>query len=501
MESPSAPLDLAIVGAGISGIGMAARYANEFPDRKFALLEARERIGGTWDLFRYPGVRSDSDMYTLGFGFAPWTQNSAIGSGEAIRDYLADVVERHGLRDRIRTGNRVTRADWDSSARIWNLTVQTAGGETRLAARFLYIGAGYYDYDAAFDAQIPGLAAFSGEVLHPQFWPDDFDADGRRVIVIGSGATAATIVPALAAVGSHVTMLQRSPSWYFAEASRDRLATWLFRLLPDPWAYRLMRERNVRLQDLLYRNSRKDPSGVGEFLEKRIRKALGPAYDASAFSPAYGPWEQRLCFVPDGDLLNAVRDGRARIVTGRIETVTPQGVLLADGSEIEADVIVTATGLSLAPLGKIAVSLDGDPVDFSEHWYYRNCMFSNVPNLAGLFGYLNAAWTLRVDLVSDWLCRLMRQMEVWDADMVVPHLPKDHGLKEADALAGFSSGYLARGRHLIPRSAVSGPWRLSHDYLADRRDYARSAIDDGNLVFARAGQETPSRLAPAPQSV
>jgi monooxygenase len=482
-------LDMAIVGAGISGIGMAARFGREFPGKRYAVLERRERLGGTWDLFRYPGVRSDSDMFTLGYDFAPWRDPRSIGPGEAIRDYLEQVASDEGVRPHIRFGHAVRTGDWDSTAGLWRLTCEREdGGEVEIAARFLFLGSGYYDYDEPYDAGIPGLERFAGQVIHPQSWPERTDYAGKRVVVIGSGATAVTLVPAMAESAAHVTMLQRTPSWYLVMPSRDRLSNLVRKVLPAGWAHRLIRFKNAVLQAMFVGRSRRKPDQVKRFLRRQLRTELGPAYRAADFTPPYDPWEQRLCLVPDGDLFKAIKAGRAGIVTGRIERVESQGILLDDGQLLPADVIVTATGLKLSFLGKIALSLDGQPVDITQHFYYRNCMFSNVPNLSALFGYLAAGWTLRVDLVSEYLCRLIRQMDAWDMQLVTPVLAEGQALEADDVFGAFSSGYLERGRHLIPRSAKAAPWRISMDYLADRRELRERPIDDGVLRFERRSQ-------------
>jgi len=479
--------DVLIVGAGISGIGMATQLVRQCPQLSFRVIERRAAIGGTWDLFRYPGVRSDSDMFTLGYGHTPWTEAESIAEAGKIRRYLARVVADNGIAGRITFDTTVASADWDSHAARWTLSTSGPDGQPgALRGRFLFIGAGYYDYDHPHDAAIPGLDSFAGEVIHPQFWPAGFDHAGKRIVVIGSGATAATVVPALAESAAHVTMLQRTPTYYIIRPARDGIANALRRLFGERLGYALTRIKNTRLQDMFIRRSRRQPEAVRDFLEGQVRDELGAAYDPRAFSPPYDPWDQRVCLVPDADLFAAIRDGRADVVTGTIERVEPDGVRLADGRLIAADAIVTATGLRLATLGKIAVSLDGAPVDFSQRYYYRNCMFSNVPNLAALFGYLNAAWTLRVDMVSDWLCRLFNQMEAWDAEVVTPVLADDHDLVDDDPFWGFTSGYLERGRQLIPKSATTAPWRLSMDYFADRAEMREAPIDDGILRFERA---------------
>lgn len=483
------PLDLLIVGAGISGIGMAAHLGERCPGKTYAIVERRERIGGTWDLFRYPGVRSDSDMFTLGYGFEPWRDKRAIAPGETIRGYLNDVAERRGIAPHIRFGATVTAADWDSARGLWTVTLEDAAGTSALTARFLFLGAGYYDYDDPHQAEIPGLDDFAGPVLHPQSWPEGFDYAGKRIVVIGSGATAVSLVPALAETAAQVVMLQRTPTWYLVRPAHDKIANGLARILPARWAHGLNRFRNALMQSLLVKRSRSHPEGVKAFLHDKLAEELGPDFDRRDFTPPYDPWNQRLCLVPDGDLFAAMRAGKATVVTGEIDRVDQAGIVLRDGSRIDADVIVTATGLRLAVLGKVAISLGGQPVDFSQAFYYRNAMFSNVPNLAALFGYLSAGWTLRVDLVADWLCRLFKQMDAWDVDIATPHLPEDHGLEEFDVFGLFSSGYLARGRHLVPKSATEAPWRISMDYLSDRKEMRDAPIDDGHLRFARIGRE------------
>ena len=488
----SPPLDVIIVGAGISGIGMAAHLVESCPDRTFAIIERRQRSGGTWDLFRYPGVRSDSDMYTLGFRFEPWRDDKSIAGGETILAYLDRVVETRGLAPHMRFGRKVTTANWDSATALWTVTMQEEGGDdggavSTLQGRFLFLGAGYYDHDNPHDAAIPGLASFGGTVIHPQFWPQGFDHAGKRVVVIGSGATAVTVVPAMAQTAAHVTMLQRTPTWYGQRPSEDRFALFLRKVLPESWAYGLTRWKNIRLHQFLFRRARGHPEGVGRFLLGKVREAVGEErFRAEDFTPPYGPWEQRLCLVPDGDLFTAIREGRASVVTGRIARVDETGVLLEDGRHLEADVIVTATGLRLAVAGKIAVSLDGEPVNFAEHFYYRSAMFSNVPNLAALFGYLNAGWTLRVDIIADRLCRLFNHMDARGLDVAMPVLPAGHGLQEEQVFDFFSSGYLQRGKHIVPKSSTTAPWRFAMDYLAEKKELAAAPIEDGVMRFSRA---------------
>ena len=485
-----ADIDVAIIGAGISGIGMAAHMQAMCPDRSFGLFERRENLGGTWDLFRYPGVRSDSDMHTLGFVFEPWVHENSIADGPAILDYLNRIVDERGIRQHIRFQTKVISADWDAATARWMLRTEDAQGNPRhTTARFLYLGSGYYDYDEAYDAQIPGRESFVGEILHPQFWPADFDATGKRIVVIGSGATAVTIVPSIAAKAAHVIMLQRTPTWYATRPARDAFANALRRFLPAKLAYTITRFKNVRMQDYVFKKARSSPDKIAEFLTGKIKAELGDKYDAKSFTPPYNPWDQRLCLVPDSDLFRAMKAGKAEVVTDHIERIDANGIVLKSGQRLDCDVIVTATGLKMAMAGKIAVSIGGVPVDFSQHFYYKGCMFSNVPNLAQVFGYLNASWTLRADLDSDYVCRLLNHMKANNADAATPYLADDHGLVE-DNVFDFSSGYIQRGLAIQPRNAVALPWRLNQDYVHDKVWLKSDPLADGNMRFTRADAAT-----------
>ena len=479
-----ATLDVLIVGAGISGISMAAHLQAMCPGRRFALVERRANLGGTWDLFRYPGVRSDSDMHSLGFRFAPWDGDQAIAGGDAIRAYLHRVATERGIDRHIRFGTRVLSADWCADEALWRVTVEDGDGWHELTARFLYLASGYYDYDDPHDAGLPGLADFGGQVVHPQFWPADLDWAGKQVVVIGSGATAVTIVPAMADKAAHVTMLQRTPTWMAAGPSRDEWANRMRRWLPRRLAYWLTRQKNIRLHQFFFKRARQRPDEVGDYLTGKLKEELGEAYKREHFLPPYGPWQQRLCLVPDSDFFAAVKAGKASVVTGQIDRFEADGLRLKSGRRLPADVVVTATGLRLALGGKIAVSLEGRPVDWTRHWFYRGAMFSNIPNLAVVFGYLNASWTLRADNTAEYVCRVLNRMADKRADVVTPWLPEDHGLEESDIVV-FSSGYLQRARNLMPKSAPTLPWRLNQDYLADCRDFRRRPVDDGVLRFEK----------------
>ena len=490
MLATAPDFDVLIVGAGISGIGMAAHMEKMCPGRSYTIVERRENLGGTWDLFRYPGIRSDSDMHTLGFNFEPWKHEKSIADAPAILDYLERIVDERGIRKNMRFGHKVLSADWRSDEARWHVEAELADGSTtRLTANFLYLGSGYYDYDEPYD---PGFnfAEFEGQVIHPQFWPEDLDYADKKVVVIGSGATAVTIVPAMAEKAGHVTMLQRTPTWMFSRPAKDALANFLRKILPEELAYRITRWKNIRLQDIGFKRAREKPEKVKEFLHKRIEKAFGGAeYDRAAFTPPYNPWDQRLCLVPDNDLFEAIRTGQASIETGRIARFVKGGVELEDGKVLPADIVITATGLKLAVAGKIALSQDGAPVDFAQRYYYKGCMFSNLPNLAVVFGYLNASWTLRADINSDYVCRLLNEMQAKRADIAVPVLSEaDEAKLEEDDIVDFSSGYIQRAKHIMPKNAVAYPWRLNQEYVLDRKRMASDPVDDGILALRRADE-------------
>jgi cation diffusion facilitator CzcD-associated flavoprotein CzcO len=477
-------LDVIIVGAGISGIGLAVHLTKDCPGKSFVILDRREQIGGTWDLFRYPGIRSDSDMHTLGFAFAPWKHEKAIADGPAILEYLERISNDYGLIRHMRFGQKVIAADWDGKTARWTVTAETPEGLQRLQCRFLLLGSGYYDYDDPHDAGFKGRDKYKGRIIHPQFWPDDFDHTGKKVVVIGSGATAVTIVPAMALTGAaHVTQLQRTPTYMVSRPARDAIANGLRKILPEKVAYAITRFKNITLQDLMFKRVRKNPEKAKDFLLGEAAKLLGPNYNETDFVPPYNPWEQRLCLVPDADFFEAINQGKASIVTDHIDSFDATGIKLKSGKHLDADAIVTATGLKLAFAGKMAISVDGEAVDFGKRFYYRNCMFSNVPNLAGVFGYINASWTLRVDLIGEYITRLLNQMDVFGALAATPVLPTDAGLEEDDVFSDFSSGYLERSKHIMPKNAPAMPWRLNQDYRKDRQDMRQAPIDDGVMQF------------------
>ena len=480
-------LDVVIVGAGLSGIGAACHLQRECPDLDYAVLEARERIGGTWDLFRYPGVRSDSDMQTLGYAFAPWEAAEAIADGPAILRYVSDTADRHGIIGRVRPGRRVIDAEWSSDTAEWSLEVRRDDGEVeRLTCRFLLMCTGYYRHDHGYTPEFAGTDRFRGPIVHPQLWPEDLDYRGRRVVVIGSGATAVTLVPAMAKTAGHVTMLQRSPSYVLSVPGTDEMGQWLRRRLPAGAAYQLVRWRNVLVMSLLYQLSRRRPQLIKRLLRQGIARQLPEGYEVDThFRPRYDPWDQRMCFVPDGDLFEALRDGTASIVTGEIETFTERGVRIQGGREIEADIIVTATGLRLLALGGVTLSVDGRTVDLPDTVAYKGMMLSGVPNLAFAMGYTNASWTLKADLTARQVCRVLNHMRAGGFDRCVPILD-DPGLGR-EPLINLASGYVQRSVDEFPTQGARRPWRVHQNYVLDLLAFRMGRVDDGALRFFRAG--------------
>ncbi|QCU77119.1 NAD(P)/FAD-dependent oxidoreductase [Citricoccus sp. SGAir0253] len=471
--------DVLIVGAGLSGIDAAHRIRRSCPELSVLVLEARERIGGTWDLFRYPGVRSDSDMYTLAFPFHPWTGPDSIVEGERIRRYLLEAAERTGVDRLVRTGTRVTAAHWSSAERRWRVDAVTGAGPEGYAARFIVLCTGYYDYDRPHDPGIKGLADVAGTVAHPQSWPRDLDVTGRRVAVIGSGATAVSLVPALAAAGARVTMLQRTPGYVLPLPRRDAVAEAARRVLPGPVAHRAVRARNAAQQWALYRACRRAPRLMRRLLRGRAVDALGSeALVDEHFTPPYDPWDQRLCVDPDGELYAAIRAGRVDVVTGEVDRCVPEGVRLADGTVVEAEVVVPATGLALLLLGGVGLTVDGAAVEPSSRHAYYGAMLSGVPNLAFCIGYLNQSWTLRSDLAARFIARVLRRLLDRHLDAVVPEVPADVGPSHP-LMSALDSGYLRRAAHLMPRATDRYPWAMAQDLVRDGWALRRADLDEG----------------------
>jgi cation diffusion facilitator CzcD-associated flavoprotein CzcO len=483
-------LDVIIVGAGISGISAAVHLGKACPEKSIGILERRENIGGTWDLFKYPGIRSDSDMHTLGFSFKPWKAQKAIADGPSIKTYLDETVDEYELGQKIHFSHKVVSADFSSAQARWILSVDENGSRKTMSCNFLFMCSGYYSYDEAYDPQIAGVNDFAGEVIHPQFWPEELDYSGKRVVVIGSGATAVTLVPSMANGGAQVTMLQRSPTYMVSRPDQDYVANFLRKILPERVAYALTRFKNVEMQNYFYKQTRKAPEKIRRQLLGFVKQLLPEGFDVKKhFTPSYNPWDQRLCLVPNADLFEAIKDGSAEVVTDEIDTITAHGIKLKSGAELEADIIVTATGLKLAVLADVPFSVDGEQVEFPTRYTYKGMMFSGVPNMVSTFGYINASWTLRADLTSEWVCRLLQQMQASGADCVVPSLrEEDSGMQELPWIADFPAGYMQRVMHLFPKQG-SGPWRNTQDFSLDKKIIRKAPVADSALVFSSSASD------------
>ncbi len=480
-------LDVIIIGAGLSGIGAACHLRQRCPDKRYAILESRDAIGGTWDLFRYPGIRSDSDMHTLGFAFKPWKERKSIADGPAIRRYVNETADAYGVREHIRFGHKLVRAEWSSEARRWEIEARRSDSDdtTKMSCSFLLMCSGYYNYARGYRPEFEGQSDFEGTIIDPQFWPEDLDYTGQRVAVIGSGATAMTIVPNMATTASHVTMIQRSPTWVVSRPSVDRIAVFLRKFLPERWAYAITRFKNVQFQRFAYERTRTHPEEVKQRLLDMLRKELGPDFDIERhFTPTYNPWDQRLCLIPDSDLFQRLREGRVSVVTDSIDRFTKTGIRMRSGHEVDADVIVTATGLELQVLGGAEFLKDGKKIDFADTWTYKGMLFSDVPNLVHTFGYINASWTLRADLTAEYTCRLLQHMDALDAKVCVPRLrEQDAGMPARPWIDGFPAGYMLRSMHLFPKQGDRAPWLNTQSYARDRKLLRKAPLDDGALRF------------------
>ncbi len=478
-------LDVLIVGAGLSGIGAAHHLQRSVPQKTYAILEAREDLGGTWSLFRYPGIRSDSDMHTLGYRFRPWTEAKAIAEGPAILRYVRETAREAGIDRRIRFGHRVVAASWSSAEARWTVEVECAdGARTLLTCGFLHVCSGYYRYDEGYSPEFTGIERFRGEVVHPQHWPEELEYEGKRVVVIGSGATAVTLVPALAERAARVTMLQRSPTYVVSMPGEDRIASFLRRFLPARAAYAIVRWKNVALQGLSYRLSRRRPELMKKLLRRGVVRALPPGYDVDThFKPRYDPWDQRLCLVPDADLFKVLSDGRAEIVTDRVATFTETGIETESGRHLEADVVVTATGLNLLFLGGVRIEVDGERPDIPRALTYRGAMLSDVPNFAFTLGYTNASWTLKADLVAEFVCRLLNHMDAGGYEICVPRVGESAVTEEP--LLDLSAGYVLRSLAELPKQGSQEPWKLRMSYPLDLRTMRFGQLEDGAMTFAR----------------
>ncbi|MBI1764872.1 MAG: NAD(P)/FAD-dependent oxidoreductase [Acidobacteria bacterium] len=486
-------VDVLIVGAGLSGIGAACHLQRECPSKSVAILEGRAALGGTWDLFRYPGIRSDSDMYTLGYKFKPWKEAKAIADGPAILNYIRETAAEYGLEQKIRFNQKAVRAAWSSETAHWTVESQHSetGAVTTIVCGFLMMCSGYYSYDNGYAPDFPGAEQFQGTLIHPQHWPENLDYAGKRVVVIGSGATAVTLVPAMAETAAHVTMVQRSPTYMVALPSSDFIANTLRRVLPESLVYMLTRWKNTLFGILIYQLSQRRPEFVKRLIKDQVRKALGSDFDVERhFTPPYNPWDQRMCLVPDGDMFIAMREKRASIVTDLIETFTPTGIKLKSGEQLDADIIVTATGLNLVSLGGIEVTVDGQTAQTNKSVAYKGSLLTGIPNLAFVFGYTNASWTLKADLICTFVCRLLNYMDKHGYRQVTPHL-NDPAVEDLPLL-NLTSGYILRAMDRFPRQGSKLPWRLYQNYVLDTLMIRFGSLKDEALEFKRA--ELPAKV-------
>jgi len=496
--------DVLIVGAGLSGIGAAWHLTHKCPQKSFVILEGRGAIGGTWDLFRYPGIRSDSDMYTMGYVFKPWLNPKAIADGPSILSYVRDTAKEADIERKIRFHHWVKRASWSTKDACWTVEAELRDGSravpetVRYTCNFLYMCSGYYRYSAGYTPEFAGRENFKGTIVHPQHWPEQLDYAGKRVVVIGSGATAVTLVPEMAKTAAHVVMLQRSPTYVVSRPEGDAMANWMNARLPAKLSYAITRWKNVLLQMFFFRMSRRRPERIKELILQGVRAELGPHYDvAKHFTPRYNPWDQRLCLVPDADLFKSIREGHASVVTDHIDTFTERGIRLKSGQELEADIVVTATGLALEILGGMELSVDGRAVDLAKTLYYKGMMFSDVPNIAATFGYTNASWTLKADLICEYVCRILNKM---DSKGVRQATPRNHDPSiETVPFLDFSSGYVQRSIARFPKQGNKVPWKLHMNYALDIMEIRYGRIEDGVLELSNpepvAGSRPIERVA------
>jgi cation diffusion facilitator CzcD-associated flavoprotein CzcO len=479
--------DVLIVGAGISGIGAACHLKRHCPDRSFAIFEARSDMGGTWDLFRYPGVRSDSDMFTYGFQFKPWRDYRTLADGTSIRNYLGEAAQDFGVADRIEYGIQCTAADWDSDAQLWNIsaTHEPTGEKRSYQARFVVSAQGYYNHDEGYRPSFKGEEQFKGQIIHPQKWPENLDYAGKKVVVIGSGATAVTLIPAMAEKAAKVTMLQRSPTYIFSLPGWDRMTQVLDKILPSGWSYAIARKRNLELWQSTYKLCKRFPNATRKFFVGQTRRLLGDKFTMKDFNPIYAPWDQRLCAVPDANLFTAIRGGKAEVVTDKIECFTENGIRLASGKMLEADIIVTATGLSVQMFGGMALRVDGAPYKTAEKMAYKSVLLQDLPNFAWIFGYINLSWTMKADMSSLYLCRLFAHMDEQGLAVVIPR-DRDNAALDVSVLGQLTAGYVQRAQHMLPRQGGSMPWIVRHNYREDRQMMLRTPVADARYLEVQA---------------
>ena len=486
-SNPSEHFDVIVVGAGLSGIGMACHLKRECPDKRVGILERRDAIGGTWDLFRYPGIRSDSDMFSFGYNFRPWAGLQVLADGPSIKQYVQDTAAEYGVDENIRFGQHITDADWSSADARWTLTATDAdgGNQRQFSSQFIILCTGYYNYDTGHRPQFDGEAEFAGQIVHPQHWPESLDYRGKRVVVIGSGATAVTVVPAMAEQAAHVTMLQRSPSYIFSVPSLDAVSKVLNWFLPGSWVHGLARWRNILLQRWIYKAARRWPDRVRKLLLGGVRKRLDDPSQMRHFTPDYKPWDERLCAVPDGNLFEAINSGKASVVTDHIDRFTPEGISLKSGETIAADIIVTATGLDLQMMGGMAMRIDGETRPVNSVMTYKSVLIQDVPNMGYVFGYTNAPWTLKADIAAGYLCRLLKHMKRKGVDVFVPRDEGDNALPDS-MLQTLQSGYVQRAQDRIPRQGKELPWKVLDHYEQDKAMLMKAPIDDGVIQFEQA---------------
>jgi cation diffusion facilitator CzcD-associated flavoprotein CzcO len=483
-------VDVVVVGAGLTGIGAGYHLQTMSPDRSYVILEGRDTLGGTWDLFRYPGVRSDSDMHTLGYSFKPWTAAKSIADGPSILQYVQDTSVEYGIDKRIRFKHLVTKAEWSTDEARWTVTAtrKDTNETVQMSCNFLFMCSGYYSYKGGYTPEFAGLDRFKGQIVHPQKWPEDLDYAGKRIIVIGSGATAMTLVPAMAQTAAHITLLQRSPTYVVSRPDSDPVANRLRKFLPSKMAYSVTRLKNTTMQQIVYKRTRVKPLEIKALLLGGVRAELGPDYDVDKhFTPKYNPWDQRLCLVPNGDLFASIRSGKATMVTDTIANFTETGITLASGETLEADIIVTATGLNLVTLGEVDFVVDGKPVDFAKTWSYKGFGYSGVPNMGSVFGYINASWTLRADLICTYVCRLLNHMKETGTEICVPELREsDKDMPERPWIDSFTSGYMERSMHKFPRQSDREPWINPQNFKRDKKMFRKSPIEDGAMRFTKS---------------
>ena len=491
--------DVLIIGAGLSGIGMACHLQKECPGKRVGILERRKAIGGTWDLFRYPGIRSDSDMFTFGYKLRPWHELKVLADGPSIRQYVSDTAREFGVDKKIRFGIKTTQASWSSEHKRWTLSAidEESGEAVTFTCNYLVSCTGYYNHDAGYLPSFPGIERFKGQTVHPQFWPEKLDYRGKRVVVIGSGATAVTLVPSMADETAHITMLQRSPSYVFSLPSYDKISEVLQRVLPDRWVFGMARRRNLLLQRVIYKASKRWPEQMRRLLLAGVRKQVGDGFDMTHFSPKYQPWDQRLCAVPDADLFKAIRAGKASVVTDHIDTFTENGIRLKSGKELQADIIVTATGLQIQSFGGMELSVDGKPVPVNQLMTYKGTLLQDVPNMGWIFGYINASWTLKVDMAAAYICRLLNHMDAKGIDVVTARAPQGQ-VQDESIVAALNSGYAQRGSSALPRQGRGLPWRILHSPEKDHVMLLRDPVEDAALEFdsAQAARAAAPRGAP-----